>query len=568
MQSMKTRKDMAEFLAQLSWADFPLAVERPAAGGFIISGGGEGRALGRYAYNEADIAEEAGRLARIIAQLNAIAAAGNRPLQVSEAEAAQFQRAVRRAWGPKLPSKAKIGAKDGIYAAAKLPRWSIAIDGPKIRPASVLDRAVRLGLSDKLARALLGRIIKAGIMPLALVTYGKTDYDLRYRADFARLKKFLQMPPAELKTLLSPPERTGAETREAAAGTASEKEGEAIFSAGRPIVRTPPPAEKAETAAKQSGERKPGGSAAGFGGEPLAAAGNAAASGSESGGAYKQEGTQSGEAASGRQINTQNNAPGRGGGRESGYNCGGRKEPGAKADYGDQSGQNSGFGGLRDGDKHQPPLAPPPRPAGSGLVTPYPPEPKAGGSPAADEDSDTEIFAEPPAHTLGTLKHKAVADKLRRGLILISPFTKARAYKFSAPLRLSLGEKFAGGQFNDDEIRYVNRVFSELQTADSILVEYNLPAIQGIFPQAKQIDIVAYYSAAKTLKIIDWKFGCIPVGIDNNPQLNGYVQRLLHDFTQGDNSSVEWIEISIVQPNSHVGVITKNFLNKNGYLAS
>jgi len=236
MDIIKTRKDMAEFLARLSWADFPLAVERPATGGFIISGGGEGRVLGRYAYNEADIAEEAGRLGRIIARLNGFhAAAGNRLLRPTAGEAAQFQLAMRRAWRPKLKERDKIGATGGIYAAAKLPRWSIAIDGPKIRPASVLDRAARLGLSNELAQALFGRMLRAGIMALGVVTYGAKDYDLRYHANFGRLEDFLRLSGAKLAAALAPPAG-------AALAGAAEPAG-AVFPADLPIVWNAPAAE-------------------------------------------------------------------------------------------------------------------------------------------------------------------------------------------------------------------------------------------------------------------------------------------------------------------------------------
>lgn len=189
--------------------------------------------------------------------------------------------------------------------------------------------------------------------------------------------------------------------------------------------------------------------------------------------------------------------------------------------------------------------------------------------PFAEDDSadDTELFTTPKsAHALGTLKHKAVADKLRAELLLIFPSQAGTIYRFQDSVKFHYDEEFQWGKFEDDEVLYVNQVLADLQNADSVLVEYNLPAKQGMFKQAKQIDVVAYYSRARTLKIIDWKFGSVPVGIDNNAQLNSYVQRLLHDFMQGNTGSVEWIEISIVQPNSHIGETKRKFLNKNGHL--
>jgi len=482
MKIIKTREEAAELLAAAANADFPLAFKQSADGLFIA--GAQGRALCRYDYAEPHLDDEIIRLQKIIARLNAIHAAGENALLRSDAEqAALWQKSVRRAWAAKLKSKEKGAA---VIYKGKVPHWAVVNDGPKMKESTVLDKAVKAGLGDELALALFARMVKAGIMPLAFVTFGQKDYDLRYRADEAKLAEFLAAQPETLLPQLSP------------AGEGGEM-AEAVFPADWPIVQDSPP--MAEKAAQPAPDIVI---------------------------APKAEAAPHDETIS--RLGT---------------------------------GQNKGHGGGFDEDAAAP-LVPPKQQAGSNHILPFPP------SLPADDDDDTEIFAEPTApHALGTMKHKAVADKLCDNLSVVWPFgTAGKIYKFKNTIDFTVSERFPWGQFKEDEVSYLNQALSDLQKATSILVEYRLPPKPGTAERPKRIDVVAYYAESKTLKIIDWKFGRNPVPVDNNPQLNGYVRRLLADFIGADNGDkVKWIEISIVQPNSYVGETKRRFLNKGGCLA-
>ncbi|KAA6205671.1 MAG: DUF2800 domain-containing protein [Candidatus Tokpelaia sp.] len=165
-----------------------------------------------------------------------------------------------------------------------------------------------------------------------------------------------------------------------------------------------------------------------------------------------------------------------------------------------------------------------------------------------DTGADSELFSDPRrANEEGTLKHKIVADKLRKELSPIFAIHGVPIFKFDRPIIFEMPEKQGWGRFNKKEINEINSIMRKLLDSDIVLVEYSLPVTRKMAGIRKQIDVVAFNSATRILKIIDWKFGTVPVTIDNNAQLKSYVQCLLKEVFLNDN--VERIQVFIVQPN-------------------
>lgn len=165
-----------------------------------------------------------------------------------------------------------------------------------------------------------------------------------------------------------------------------------------------------------------------------------------------------------------------------------------------------------------------------------------------DTGADIELFSDPRrANEEGTLKHKIVADKLRKELSPIFSIHGVPIFKFDRPIQFELPEKQGWGRFNKKEINEINSIMTKLRGSDIVLVEYNIPVTRKMAGIRKQIDVVAFNSDTRILKIIDWKFGTVPVTIDNNAQLKSYVQCLLKEVFLNDN--VERIQVFIVQPN-------------------
>jgi len=182
-----------------------------------------------------------------------------------------------------------------------------------------------------------------------------------------------------------------------------------------------------------------------------------------------------------------------------------------------------------------PPGAPLPAEAGTGL-------------PTAADTADSELFSNPRRpNEEGTLKHKRVADILRKHLSPVFSLHGVPIFKFDRPITFAMPEKQGWGQFNKKEVNEINSIMSKLLGSDIVLVEYSLPVARNMAGLRKQIDVVAFNSTTRILKIIDWKFGTVPVTIDNNAQLKSYVQCLLKEVFLNDN--VERIQVFIVQPN-------------------
>jgi len=320
-----------------------------------------------------------------------------------------------------------------------------------MRPSTILDKAVKSGLPYELALALFARIAQAGIMPLAHVTYGAKNYDLRYRADYDRLDKFLAMSAPELLLLLSPIKAAGEDK---------------YAGAGKKCDESP----RAET------EKMPA--------VPAVAAQN--------------------------------------------FHDWDFYDSALDISSADKTDKFFADGFAED-------AAPLLQSAG---ITPL----------VADDSAEAEIFSESShPHTEGTFKHEAVAAKLRNELSPVFSLHGVPIFKFDHPIQFKLPEKSGWGQFNKREVDNLNRMMKKLIGSDIVLVEYNIPVIAGMQGVRKRIDVVAFNSETRILKIIDWKFGSYPVTIDDNPQLKSYVQCLLKDVFI--NNNVDWIEVYLVQPN-------------------
>lgn len=185
MEVVKTRDEVADFLAKIRPVDFPLSIEQTDPSCLVISNGRD-EPLCHYLNEDKNGVNfpfpssqkiQLENIALVLSE-EALAVADDN-LRPTQEECKKFRDIIRKIWNSKE-------------------------DNDLVSPKSVMTQAKRRNLPRKLVVALLGRLAKSGIMPLHRITRGKNYYDRRFYQQPHKLQEFFNMGLRSLVQCLAP----------------------------------------------------------------------------------------------------------------------------------------------------------------------------------------------------------------------------------------------------------------------------------------------------------------------------------------------------------------------------